>query len=245
MDATPFELPRLSDYELVARLLLAGVLGALVGFEREWREQNAGLRTHMLVCIGSTVFTLVSAYGFSEFFTQERNSIVQDPGRIAAQIVSGIGFLGAGAILRSGFAVKGLTTAASLWAMAGIGMAVGAGMYVLAIACTIIIIFVLLVLRKLSSKLHSLSRKPEVATIDLVISRESAYTRLFETFESAKVRVLQLSSQEAGEEEQARRLSAEVMLPSGSSPSSLLPQLLSISGISSVELGDMRGTSAN
>ena len=109
----------------LARLAVATALGAAIGLERELDEKAAGLRTHMLVALGSALFTLVSAYGFSEFIGKDHVSF--DPARIAAQIVTGIGFLGAGVILRSGLTVRGLTTAASLWLVAAIGMAAGAG----------------------------------------------------------------------------------------------------------------------
>jgi putative Mg2+ transporter-C (MgtC) family protein len=121
----------------LARLAVATALGAAIGLERELDEKAAGLRTHMLVAAGSALFTLVSAYGFSEFFGHGR-LISFDPSRIAAQIVTGIGFLGAGVIFRSGFTVRGLTTAASLWLVAAIGMAAGAGFWQGAVIATVI-----------------------------------------------------------------------------------------------------------
>ena len=107
------------------RLAIAGLLGAVIGAERELDEKSAGLRTHMLVSVGAALFTLVSAYGFSDIIGKEKVSY--DPSRIAAQIVTGIGFLGAGVIFRSGLSIRGLTTAASLWLVAAVGMAAGAG----------------------------------------------------------------------------------------------------------------------
>jgi len=112
---------------VLLRLAISAGLGGAIGFERELRERQAGLRTHLVVCVGSALFTLVSAYGFEDFFTATGTRI--DPTRIAAQIVSGIGFLGAGAIIRQGLSVRGLTTAATLWLVAAIGMAAGAGYY--------------------------------------------------------------------------------------------------------------------
>jgi putative Mg2+ transporter-C (MgtC) family protein len=106
------------------RLLLSFVVGMLIGLELEANHQPAGLRTHILISIGSTVVMLISI-----FIPQTFTGFVGDPGRIAAQVVSGIGFLGAGAILKFGTDVKGLTTAASIWAMAAVGLAIGAGMY--------------------------------------------------------------------------------------------------------------------
>ena len=120
---------------MLLRLAISAGLGGAIGFERELRERQAGLRTHLVVCVGSALFTLVSAYGFEDFFTATGTRI--DPTRIAAQIVSGIGFLGAGAIIRQGLSVRGLTTAATLWLVAAIGMAAGAGYYSGALIATI------------------------------------------------------------------------------------------------------------
>jgi putative Mg2+ transporter-C (MgtC) family protein len=128
------------QFELSGRLLLAAVLGAAIGLERELHDHPAGMRTHLLVSLGSALFAVISAYGFSSFFAA--NPAAQDsPQRIAAQIVSGIGFLGAGAIIQAGRWVRGLTTAASLWATAAIGLAVGSGEYVLSLVGTMLIVF--------------------------------------------------------------------------------------------------------
>jgi len=121
--------PTLGWEQVLIRLAVAAVLGAAVGFERELREREAGLRTHLLVCLGSALFTIISAYGFHDFLTGSGQLVRTDPTRIAAQIVTGIGFLGAGAIIRQGVSVRGLTTAATLWVAAAIGMATGAGYY--------------------------------------------------------------------------------------------------------------------
>ena len=115
--------------EMVLRLALAGVLGGVIGAEREYRGKVAGTRTHLLVALGSALMLLVSRYGFSD---------PGDSGRVAAQIVSGIGFIGAGAIMVDRKSVHGLTTAAGIWVAAGIGMATAAGLYGLAIATTIL-----------------------------------------------------------------------------------------------------------
>jgi len=125
----------------------------VIGFERELRDREAGIRTHLLVSLGSALFTIVSAYGFHEFLTSGGNIVRTDPSRIAAQIVTGIGFLGAGAIIRSGLAVRGLTTAATLWVVAAIGMACGAGYYWPAAATTALTVFALGPLRVLAYRL--------------------------------------------------------------------------------------------
>ena len=140
-------IPSLSWQEALVRLLLAAVLGGAVGLERELREREAGFRTHLLVSVGSALFTIASAYGFHEFLVGGGNVVRADPTRIAAQIVTGIGFLGAGAIIRQGFSVRGLTTAATLWVVAAIGLTTGAGYYWPAVATTAIALFSLWPLR--------------------------------------------------------------------------------------------------
>ena len=147
--------PPLSDAELVQRLLLAAVLGGILGFEREMRHKSAGLRTNMLIATGSAVFTLMS---------YELAADGGDPGRIAAQIVTGIGFLGAGAIMRTDAGIHGLTTAATIWVNAAVGVAVGGGEYHLAFIATGVTLGVLLVLHPLElfiDKRFGTSSKPE------------------------------------------------------------------------------------
>lgn len=133
--------------QFLGSLLLAIILGSIVGLEREANNHPAGLRTHALVCIGSTLITIVSWKTFTTF------SYSGDPTRIAAQIVSGIGFLGAGTILREGVNIKGLTTAASLWNIAGVGLAIGFGHYYIAIVATLLTIVVLHLFNKWEKKI--------------------------------------------------------------------------------------------
>jgi putative Mg2+ transporter-C (MgtC) family protein len=121
-----------TDLGFAIRLLVAAMLGALIGLEREIHEHPAGMRTHLLVSLGSAGFTVLSIVGFP--------ALGADPARVAAQIVSGVGFLGAGAILKEGATIRGLTTAASLWAVAAVGMAAGAGAWVIAVTITAIAI---------------------------------------------------------------------------------------------------------
>ncbi|WP_446898601.1 MgtC/SapB family protein [Clostridium sp. LBM24168] len=145
----------MNEWEMILRLLLAGVLGALIGFERRSHFKNAGLRTHFVVSMGSALIMLVSKYGF--FDLEGIASVGLDPSRVAAQVVSGIGFLGAGTIIVEHQYVKGLTTAAGLWATAGIGLAIGAGMYIPGASATILILVGLEILNKLQrSALYSI-----------------------------------------------------------------------------------------
>jgi putative Mg2+ transporter-C (MgtC) family protein len=129
------DLPTLTWGETIVRVAVAAGLGAAIGLERELDEKAAGLRTNVLVSVGSALFTLVGAYGFSEF--SQGRDVSFDPSRVAAQIVTGIGFLGAGVIFRQGLTVRGLTTAASLWLVAAVGMAAGAGFWRGALVATV------------------------------------------------------------------------------------------------------------
>jgi len=133
----------LSPYSIFIRLLLSVFLSGLVGLERQFHRRTAGLRTHILVSLGSCLIMLTSIYVFDIF----KGITTVDPTRIAAGVITGIGFLGAGAIIRSGEAVKGLTTAASLWIVAGIGLAVGCGFYLAAVISSVLALIVLLFLR--------------------------------------------------------------------------------------------------
>ena len=155
-------MPELHFGEILLRVILAGVFGGAIGAEREIREREAGLRTHMLVSIGAALFTLVSAYGFSDFRFSNASGITYDPTRIAAQVVTGIGFLGAGAIIRQGLSVRGLTTAASLWVVAAIGIATGAGYYSAALITTVVVLVSLWPLRIIAFRLFERVRPGEL-----------------------------------------------------------------------------------
>ena len=164
------------------RLLVSFLLSAVIGLERKFHNQPAGLRTHILICLGSTLVMLLSIY-----IAQVYGTTRSDPGRIAAQVVSGIGFLGAGAILRIGGNVRGITTAASIWAMAAVGMAIGAGMFVISVICVVIIFFVLYVMEIFEAKVMGdrLLKK-----IELVIKKKNLdMEKLQKEIEKLKIRV--------------------------------------------------------
>jgi len=142
-----------SELEVVLRLLLATVLSGLVGFEREVTGRVAGFRTHILVCVGSTLIILTGIHMLAQ-----SGAANLDPTRMAGQVVSGIGFLGAGTIIQFKDSVRGLTTAASLWAVAGIGLAVGAGFYLGAVVTTAIVLLVLFVFTRLGRRVGPKAR---------------------------------------------------------------------------------------
>ena len=129
-------------YEFVLRLFVAAILGGVIGLEREYRAKEAGFRTHFLVALGSGLFMILSQFGFDDVL-EHYEQVSLDPSRIASQVVTGIGFIGAGTIIFQKHVVRGLTTAAGLWVTSAIGMTAGAGMYVLSIATTVLVLLCL------------------------------------------------------------------------------------------------------
>ena len=201
-------IPSVGNWHVTFRLGLAAILGGAIGVERELRDREAGIRTHLLVSLGSALFTLVSAYGFHEFLTSGDAVVRADPTRIAAQIVTGIGFLGAGAIIREGLSVRGLTTAATLWVVAAIGMACGAGWYGPALITTLFTILALGPLRIIAYKWID-RIKPEENRLIVELKPEQPIgpfvaqlddIRHFELTEEADRRVLQLELPHIDEE---------------------------------------------
>jgi len=166
----------LSYRDIILRLFLSALLGSVIGFERERLDWAAGLRTHMLVCVGATLFMLVSAFGFADVLSNR--NVILDPSRIAAQVVSGIGFLGAGTIIFRREVIRGLTTAASLWAVAAIGLSVGGGLYSAAISTTVLVLVILFGLKPIERRLFA-SRRPQV--IILVANRQEINIREIES----------------------------------------------------------------
>ncbi|WP_276357871.1 MgtC/SapB family protein [Cohnella caldifontis] len=154
---------QISHWELTMRILFALVVGGLIGLEREYGQHSAGFRTHILVCLGSALIMLLSIYGFSAFVGEA--NVRADPARLAAQVISGIGFLGAGTILRNGNSISGLTTAASLWVVAALGLAIGAGFYYGALLTAFLVLVCLFVLNKLEKSFSGKRRMAEVTVV--------------------------------------------------------------------------------
>ena len=182
--------------DLSLRLVLAAALGLAVGFEREIHGHPAGLRTHMLVAVGSGLFTVLSAYGFRDVAGAVPNTALIDPTRIAAQIVSGIGFLGAGAILKDGIVIRGLTTAASLWATSAVGMAAGAGEYIIAVVATTTILVSLWPINALAERLHG-STVPAVQ-LRLSLDRLEVLGEVTSVLVGHRLEIGQISTQRLG-----------------------------------------------
>jgi putative Mg2+ transporter-C (MgtC) family protein len=183
--------PFMTDYSELAigfRLILAAILGGLIGIEREIHGRPAGFRTHLLVTLGACLMIIVSEVYYFKYGNLASDSVVRlDPGRVSAQIVTGIGFLGAGAIIKEGHAVRGLTTAACLWVSAGVGMAVGAGFYFPALMVTGIALFSLLMLKRA----EKLLRKERYRSLRVHCEYDEECLPEIETFlEQRKLRIV-------------------------------------------------------
>ena len=227
--------------EVAIRLLITAVLCGVIGFERETRDQSAGFRTHILLGLGAALFTLVSAYGFTAFTEAALQSggrgIQFDPTRIAAQIVTGIGFLGAGAIIRQGMDVRGLTTAASLWAAAAIGMAVGAGYYFGAAATTIIVIVALYVLREVRNRLLPRLRT-DFGVMNVTFSdMRSEINEVVGTLESHSVQIRSLGAEIEGGR---ANYTIQLRIPPRRSMQEALQEISALSGVERVSVSGLR-----
>lgn len=178
IETLPFPL-----WEGALRLLIAFLLGSLIGYERERRRQPAGFRTHSVLALGSSLMSLLSIYITHEYGQGA------DPSRIASQVITGIGFLGAGAIIRIGVSIKGLTTAASLWTTAGIGLSVGAGMYFLSVFSTVILLFTLSLMSRIEREFMGM---PSGQTITLTLEGvEEPMDYLKNVFGSVRIRSIE------------------------------------------------------
>jgi putative Mg2+ transporter-C (MgtC) family protein len=202
--------------DLMLRLLVSLLLGAVIGLERERQERAAGLRTVTMVSLGSCLFTIVGAYGFSQ----------TDPSRVAAQIVTGIGFLGAGTIFLRKDLVRGLTTAATIWATAAIGMAAGTAQYFEAVFTTLLILAVLMVLKPIERRFF---KRPNEASVSMIVPRsEAEIDRLRSALAAIGAFAVSLRIHELNDTDD--RLEADVGLPQGRTTADLLRQLRAVEG---------------
>jgi putative Mg2+ transporter-C (MgtC) family protein len=215
--------------DLSLRLIVGAALGLAVGFEREIHGHPAGLRTHMLVAVGSALFTVMSAYGFSGVAGNIAGTAPIDPTRIAAQIVSGIGFLGAGAILKDGIVIRGLTTAASLWATAAVGMAAGAGEYVISVVGTTVILVSLWPINALAQRLHG-SEIPAVQ-LRLAMDRLEVLGQVTGVLVSHRLEIGQISTQQLGKN--SYRVDVQVR---GRTPSVISAAIAAVDDLAGVDI---------
>ncbi|RWZ52154.1 MgtC/SapB family protein [Halobacillus fulvus] len=171
------------------RLLAALLLSGMIGFEREIKNHSAGFRTHILVGVGACLMMLLSLYGFEEYIDTYEN-VRFDPARIPSYVISGIGFLGAGTIIVNGMTIRGLTTAASIWAVAGIGLVVGAGMYDVALLTTLIVLLSLVFLNKIERNKFDFHKKH---TYYLVVNQGIQLDHVTEVFLKKNVQISQIN----------------------------------------------------
>jgi putative Mg2+ transporter-C (MgtC) family protein len=209
------------------------VLGGAVGTEREIREREAGLRTHLLVAVGAALFTLVSAYAWTDFHFSQKSGVTYDPTRIAAQIVTGIGFLGAGAIIRQGLSVRGLTTAASLWVVAAIGIAAGAGYYSAAVITTVVVLVSLWPLRIVAHRMFTRIR-PGEQRLEVELRPNESPAILIEALERAGGAVQAFELEEARDR---RRVLLDIRLPSAQ-PQAVTAELMRLEPVLGVRWTD-------
>jgi len=217
-----------TELDLVGRLLLASILGAVIGIEREIHDHPAGIRTHLLVALGSALFTVLSIVGFPA-----ADGRATDPSRVAAQIVTGIGFLGAGAILKYGPTVRGLTTAASLWAAAGIGMAAGAGLPFLGIAATVVVLLSLWPLRLISQRIELLGTRRFHLRVEITDARR--FADLFDRLAEMRVEIIHFDSERAVDGTHV--IDLVLGLPSGMDRTRLTAELGTLDWISLADVG--------
>jgi putative Mg2+ transporter-C (MgtC) family protein len=208
--------------DIALRLLLAAVLGAVIGFEREIHDHPAGMRTHLLVSLGSAIFTVVSIFGFGD-------AAITDPSRVAAQIVTGIGFLGAGAIIKYGTSVRGLTTAASLWATAAVGMAVGAGWWVLAAVSTAIVVVSLWPLNVVLGRIRQ--KGPHPIRVRLHAAKLDALGEVTRALAARRVEIGEINTERLGKG--SYEIELQLRIPTGLDQAELIAVL---NGIPEAEL---------
>ncbi len=225
-------MPDISWADVLLRLSVAAALGGAIGLERELRDREAGLRTHLLVAVGAALFTLAGAYGFRDFEYGRATGITLDPSRIAAQVVTGIGFLGAGAIIRQGFSIKGLTTAATLWISAAVGLAAGAGFYSGAVIATALVLFALYPLRVVGRRVVDVLR-PDEGRLSVQLDSGGSAAPLFTVLERHRVRVRSLEMED--EPGGGRLIDVEASLPNAAEVAVLLDDVKGLEDVRRVE----------
>ncbi|MDY6029719.1 MAG: MgtC/SapB family protein [Acidaminococcaceae bacterium] len=221
---------------MVTRLIFAALLGGIVGIERGSGDRPAGFRTHILVCMGSALFMLISLYGFDDFGTVNAEDIGQrrDSARIAAQVVSGIGFLGAGTILHEGLTIKGLTTAASLWMVSAIGLSVGSGKYLLSSVATVITMVTLVTFHTWEKRFASGSRSDRKFIRIIVRNSPNVITNITDYLSKNNVQVKSLNVKN-NKEKSRIVLDLYLKMNRESSSAEIMQGLQSVEGVESCE----------
>lgn len=213
----------ISEVALVVRLTIACILGGAIGLQREGANRPAGFRTHVLVALGAALIMLVSIYGFDAL------GRVQDPARLAAQVVSGIGFLGAGTIMREGANIRGLTTAASLWVVAGIGLACGAGFYLGAVTTTVLVYITLALFARLE---QGLIHPANYVRLQLLMRDQPGQLgRVGATLGTKRISIRNISMDHSEVEEGQVQVQIDLKLPSTIGVTDVVSELASLPGV--------------
>ncbi|MFD1954323.1 MgtC/SapB family protein [Paenibacillus thailandensis] len=222
----------ISELDILIRLVLAVVLGGSIGLEREQSNHAAGLRTNILVCLGSCLLMLLSIYGFAAFVDEPNVRV--DPARLAAAVITGVGFLGAGTILFTGKSITGLTTAASLWVVSAIGLAVGAGFYFASVSVTVIALLVLYAFNKLEKKF--IAARSEKLLIIRLDERSAVLGKIHALLTERQIAVRKMVIEEDGEAAGLGQIKLHfyVRLPKSEADLPLLDSLKRLEGVHAV-----------
>lgn len=228
-------------YEIAARIGVAALLGGLIGLEREVEGHDAGFRTHLLLAVGAALFGAISVGGFDSFITDNRSdtNVQVDVTRVASYVAAGVGFIGGGAILKSFGVIRGITTAASLWTAAAVGLAVGVGFWAGALAATVAALIALAALRPVSNRLSRAASRRGVLLVQ--VRRDARIADVVAELETATGGSFKQIRIGQGEEGDAREISVELWSrPRGSSVSDLVEQIAEHPNVISVRVGSMR-----
>ena len=225
-----------TDLDILIRILVSIVLGSMIGFEREITNKSAGLRTQIMVCLGSCIFTILSIYGFSTAITLYP---LGDPARVAAQIITGIGFIGAGTVLRQGLTVTGLTTASSLWIVAAIGMACGCGKISIAVISTILAVAILVLIRIFEVRIMPKNLKHLRKVKISFICKYSEYEEVYKKFNEIFPEVLDYNHKTVDEEGDSLKINAKVFCNEKSPVMHIYKQLDDMKTLKSVSVKEI------
>ncbi len=224
------------DYTIVIRVLSAMLLGFAIGLEREITNKYAGLRTNILVCLGACVFTIISIYGFPAISVSDAEFGTRDTARVAAQVVTGIGFIGGGTVLRHGATVFGLTTAATLFMAASIGMACGAGLYGLAIIATLISILTLVIVRFFEQNILNSSTKNTQRLKILINCKTEDSTKIYEKIIDKYAEIKDINKKTMKSDEQQTKISVVLDVKDKKPVQKMYKELQNIEGIDSISI---------
>lgn len=234
-------LTHIINLDYFIRIAIALIFGFCIGLERELTNKYAGLRTHILVCLGACVFTLISIYGFPTFAPGDNVIVdqatgIRDTSRVAAQIVTGIGFIGAGTVLRNGPIVFGLTTAATLWISASIGMACGAGMFDIAFAGTVLSLLTLVMIRVFERKvLPTSTKRTKRVKLSLVCANQHA-VKIYEYIINKYPDIVELSKKQMRADENCTKITCVIDIISKKPIKELYKAFQSLEGIDSISI---------